>query len=97
LSRASEPGGFLEAAVAVLSDSGHPMTAGEITAQALERGLLRSSGKTPVASMTARLYVHARDAERPRVRRVFEPGRVRAQRNFRHLSTTAKSSSSPRT
>ena len=54
---------FLNAAVTVLSAAGRPMTANEITTEALARGLLRPTGKTPLASMTARLYTHARDAD----------------------------------
>jgi hypothetical protein len=71
---------FLNAAVAVLSAAGRPLTADEITAEALARGILQSTGKTPVASMTACLYTHVRDAEHPRVIRVFDPGQQRARR-----------------
>lgn len=71
---------FLEAAVAVLAEAGRPLTADEIVAHALERGLIQTEGKTPTATMTACLYTHVRDAERTRVVRVFEPGRQRAQR-----------------
>ena len=71
---------FLDAAVAVLADAGRPLTADEIVERASEAGLLPSVGKTPIASMTARLYVHVRDAEHPRVIRVFEPGQQRARR-----------------
>ncbi len=71
---------FLEAAVTVLAEAGRPLTADEIVARALERGLLRTEGRTPAATMTACLYTHIRDAGRPRVVRVFEPGKQRAQR-----------------
>ena len=71
---------FLNAAVAVLEAVGRPLTADEIVVTALERGLLKSSGKTPVASMTACLYTHVRDAERPRVVRIFEQGSRRTVR-----------------
>jgi hypothetical protein len=73
-------GSFLDAAVAILETADRPLTANEILAHALERGLIQPTGKTPLASMTARLYVHIRDARQPRVQRVFEPGRARAQR-----------------
>jgi len=71
---------YLNAAVAVLTAAGRPLTANEIVTEALVRGLLQPTGKTPLASMTARLYTHVRDAERPRVVRVFEPGTKRAIR-----------------
>ena len=71
---------YLEAAVAVLEDVGRPLTSREITAEALRRGLIRPVGKTPEATMTARLYVHVRDASHPRVARLAEPGNSRARR-----------------
>lgn len=73
-------GGYLEAAVAVLEASDRPLTAGEITAEAVRRGLVRPAGKTPEATMTARLYVHVRDDPAPRVVRLAEPGPNRARR-----------------
>lgn len=42
--------GFLNAAIVVLADAGQPLTVAEIVERALDRGLLQSSGKTPVAS-----------------------------------------------
>ena len=71
---------FLNAAVIVLSAAGRPLTANEILAEALARGLLQPTGKTPLASMTARLYTHIRDADHPRVIRIFEQGSKRAVR-----------------
>ena len=44
---------FLAAAVEVLSRAHRPMTAEEITAEALELRLLRTRGKTPAATMAA--------------------------------------------
>ena len=73
-------GGYLEAAVAVLEAAGRPLTSREITDEALRRGLIRPSGKTPEATMTARLYVHVRDDPAPRVVRLAEPGTTRARR-----------------
>jgi hypothetical protein len=57
------------------------MTAEEIVAEALSRGLLTPSGKTPEASMTAVLYGHVRDAAEPQIQRHAEPGPKRARRN----------------
>lgn len=71
---------FLDAAVTILADAGRPLTAKEIVAEALVRGLLVPTGKTPLTSMTARLYTHVRDAEHPRVVRIFEQGSKRAVR-----------------
>ena len=71
---------FFEAAVTVLTDAGRPLTVDEIVGEALARGLIDSAGKTPVASMSSRLYTHVRDSEQPRVVRVFEQGPSRAVR-----------------
>lgn len=70
---------FLAAALQVMSTT-HPMTAREITAEALRRGLLTTNGRTPEATLAAALYLEAK-AETPRVQRQFEPGAMRAQRN----------------
>jgi hypothetical protein len=78
---ASEPvSSFLDATVFVLESAGRPLTASEIVAEALTRGLIKPEGKSPLTSMTARLYTHVRDAEHPRVVRLFEPGENRAVR-----------------
>ncbi|TMC49245.1 MAG: hypothetical protein E6J14_09275 [Chloroflexi bacterium] len=63
---------FLDAALRVMSAT-RPMRAREITEEALRRGLLRTRGKTPEATLTAALYLEAK-VERPRVRRIFTPG-----------------------
>jgi len=42
---------FREAAIRILSEADEPLTAGEITERALERGLIDTGGKTPEASM----------------------------------------------
>jgi hypothetical protein len=44
---------FLEAAIEVLTICQHPMTSDETTEEALRRGLLASSGKTPGATLSA--------------------------------------------
>lgn len=73
--------GFLEAALAVLREAGEPLTADEITRRALAKGLIHTSGKTPEATMSARLYtlVQAEGDAAPIVR-LAQPGRQRAVR-----------------
>lgn len=51
---------YYEAAIEVLKAAERPLTAREITDQAMERGLITSNGKTPVATMDAVLYVRLR-------------------------------------
>lgn len=48
---------FMEAALAILEDAGEPLHYGEITRRALERGLLKTTGKTPDESLNSRLSV----------------------------------------
>ena len=71
---------YLEAAVEVLEAARRPLTSREITEEALRRRLIHSAGKTPEATMSARLYVHIRDAPNPRVARLAEDGHSRARR-----------------
>jgi hypothetical protein len=71
---------YLEAAVAVLKGSGTPMTASEITRRAIERRLLRTQGKTPAATMSARLYIEIAKNPNAQVQRVFIPAIRRARR-----------------
>lgn len=72
------PNTFLAAAIEVLRASGRPMTTREITDEALSRGLITTTGKTPDATMSASLYAAAnRGGE---IRRVSEPGPNRAVR-----------------
>lgn len=68
---------FLEAAEKVLRSSKQPLTAREITDLALRRGLLKSGGKTPDATMSAALYGARPDGP---IQREFVPGTVRAKR-----------------
>jgi hypothetical protein len=51
---------FYEAALRVLKFVGHPLTAREITDQAIEAGLIAPVGKTPYATMSAVLYIRVR-------------------------------------
>lgn len=46
---------FLEAAIRILSEADQPMTAGELTELALERGLIDTGGKTPAGTMRREL------------------------------------------
>lgn len=48
---------YKAAAIELLRRSGEPMTAKELTAQAIEEGLIAPEGKTPEATMAAQLYV----------------------------------------
>src|SRR5437879_130063 len=50
-----------DAALQVLRSAGHPLTAREITDRAVEGALIRPRGKTPHATMGAKLYVWARN------------------------------------
>ena len=47
---------YYEAALQVLRSVQRPLTTREITDQAIRRGLIKPSGKTPYATMGARLY-----------------------------------------
>jgi hypothetical protein len=68
---------YLDVATAVLEACGRPMTAREITEEAIHRGLLKPAGKTPEATMSAALYTRA---EESRITRLAEPGPRRARR-----------------
>lgn len=48
---------YLRAAETVLAAAREPMTVQAITAEAIRRRLLQPPGKTPAATMSARLYV----------------------------------------
>lgn len=48
--------------------------------EAVRRGLLKTAGKTPAATMTAQLYLHVRDDPAPRIARLSEPGPIRLRR-----------------
>jgi hypothetical protein len=71
---------YLDAAITVLEAMGRALTSREITDEALRRGLIRPAGKTPEATMSARLYVHVRDEVNPRIARLADPGQTRARR-----------------
>lgn len=52
---------FLDAAYHVLKDMDRPMSAEEITQQAVDRGLLVTIGKTPAATMSASIYMDIKE------------------------------------
>ena len=72
---------FLIAAISILKETGREMTATEIARVAIERGLVESSGKTPDATLTAQLYVRLRDHPQGPLRKIAEPGPLRARRD----------------
>ena len=74
------PSSFLDAAKTVLRDAGRPMAADQLVDEAIRRGLVRTNGKTPKASMTARLYTYVLRQPSGEIRKVAEPGRLRSQR-----------------
>lgn len=71
---------YLESAAAVLA-AGRVMTAQEITHEAMDRGLVRPTTKTPVATMSAALYVDVLRNPATRFVRLHEPGENRAKRS----------------
>jgi hypothetical protein len=59
---------YLDAAVEVLKEANRPLTVEEITAEALARGLIEPTGKTPVATMSAAIYTSAVRQQGPIIR-----------------------------
>jgi hypothetical protein len=74
---------YIEAALTVLKDAKRPLTAKEIVDEAMAKGLPTPQGKTPQATLSARLYVYVRDHPESAIERHAEPGRTppRARRN----------------
>jgi hypothetical protein len=72
---------YLEAAIAVLKGAKRPLTVAEITNKALQSQLIRPTGRTPTATMSATLYTHVRDNPRGGVQRLYLPGELRAKRD----------------
>jgi hypothetical protein len=70
---------FVGAAEMVLRD-GRARSASEIAEEAISRGLLTTSGKTPVATMRARLYVCTKRSD-SRIVRATKEGPQRAKRS----------------
>lgn len=71
---------FVDAAVEVLRRRGEALSLEEILGSALQMGLLRPRGKTPLRSLSARLYLELARPH-PRVRRVAIQRRARAARH----------------
>jgi hypothetical protein len=69
---------YYEAAIEVLKAANRPLTTQEVTDQALKRGLITTSGKTPEATMSAVLYVRLRND--PNLVKLEDPGGNRARR-----------------
>ena len=72
---------YREAAETVLKSSKRPLTTQEVAEEALSRGLITPTGKTPEKTMSATLYAAVRDYPDGPIRREFEPGRGRARRS----------------
>lgn len=69
---------YYEAALTVLRSARRPLTTREITERAIDTGLVTPRGKTPHATMAARLYRRAsNDAE---LVKIEVPGDGRAKR-----------------
>ena len=84
---------YYEAAIQVLQSAQRPLTTREITARAIETGLITPVGKTPDATMSARLYVRARkDAT---LTKIEEPGNGRAKRGSVRWMLTLRNAESP--
>jgi hypothetical protein len=71
---------FLRGAVEVLHAADHPLTIREVTDEALRRELVQTVGKTPDATMSARLYTALRDDPDCPIIRLYEAGPTRARR-----------------
>ncbi len=71
---------YLPAAETVLADARAQLTVDAIAEEAIRRGLIRPTGKTPAATSSARLYVEVRDNPAARIVRLAEPGPTRARR-----------------
>jgi hypothetical protein len=81
---------FRTAAIEVLRRAHQPLSAEEIVSRALAARLIAPSGKTPVKTMTAILYLDvARNAETPFLR-VAREGRTRAARGSVQWTLKAK-------
>ena len=61
---------FKEAAILTLGQSQTPMSAEDIVNAAMAQGILHTDGKTPAATMGARLYVDIRDNKKSKFRKI---------------------------
>jgi hypothetical protein len=69
---------YYEAALQVLKAAERPLSTGEVTSRAIEKGLILPEGKTPNRTMGAVLYI--RVATDPALVKLEEPGDGRAKR-----------------
>ena len=69
---------YLEAALEVLRNAERPLTTRQVVDEAVERGLIAPTGKTPDASMSAALYGELHTSSR--VLKLAAPGPTRAAR-----------------
>lgn len=69
---------YLEAAITVLRSSPRPLTMPEIAERMLSEGLVITTGRTPVATLSATLYRSL--GKHPQLRREAEPGHQRPKR-----------------
>lgn len=72
---------YLNAAIRVLAEAASPLTSREIVDEAIRRGLVEPKGKTPEATMSARLYTYLQREPSSRIGRAYQPGQGRAGRN----------------
>jgi hypothetical protein len=77
---AKTPTTFEGAAILVLRRHRRPLTSREITQDALALGLIKTKGRTPQATMAARLYVGVRDHPEGPLVKLSDPGTNRARR-----------------
>ena len=70
---------FYQAALEVLRDAREPLGAGAIAEEAVRRGLIAPSGKTPTNSMSATLYRYTAAGDRS-LMRVENPKHARHRR-----------------
>jgi hypothetical protein len=70
---------YKEAAIQVLKAANRPMTTDEITDEAVRRGFIKPSGKTPVATM--RMVLYATDNNNGEIKRLHQEGAARARRS----------------
>lgn len=73
------PLSYYEAALEVLRDADHPLSSAEIAEEAVRRGLIQPSGRTPGNTMSATLYRYTLAGDKNLVR-VAHPGHGRRHR-----------------
>ena len=76
----TRPMSLISAALLVLSEADRPMTVKEIASAIADGRLASTSGKTPVASISAQLYVASSEGRFPGLERTAAQGPTRARR-----------------